>query len=129
MRSYMMLPIALPLTLAGCAAGSASTPSPVENGPVALGQTAYVDGPQVTPLEVLEDSRCPKEVRCVWAGQVKLRVRVTGGAWSREIELVSNKPVQVADGALRLVAVTPDRSQAAIRPQDYRFTFRFDGGY
>lgn len=130
MRLHSLLPIALPLMLAGCVAGSAAQPSQrIENGPVAIGQTAYVDGPSVTPLELLEDSRCPKDVRCVWAGQVRLRVRVTGGAWSREIELVSNKPVQVADGALRLVAATPERSQAAIRPQDYRFTFRFDGGY
>ena len=131
MRLQTLIPIALPLTLAGCVTGGSASqlPSRIENGPVAIGQTAYVDGPSVTPLAVLEDSRCPREVRCVWAGQVKLRVRVTGGAWSREIELVSNKPVQVADGALQLVAVTPERSQAAIRPQDYRFTFRFDGGY
>lgn len=134
MRAAKMLLIAAPFMLGGCvAAGASQSPTPTQpiaNGPVGLGQTAYVDGPSVTPLEVLEDSRCPKEVRCVWAGQVRLRVRVTGGAWSRELEVSTQKPVQVADGALQLVEVTPGRTQSnSGTPADYRFTFRFDGGY
>ncbi len=121
------------LLTAASAALAACTPlaapgTPVE-GPVALGQTAYAGGPSVTPLGLLEDSRCPKDVECVWAGQVRVRARVAGGGWSREVELISNKPVAIADGQLQLVAVTPERLQhRTIAPKDYRFTFRFDGG-
>ncbi|MFT4027804.1 MAG: hypothetical protein QM676_13525 [Novosphingobium sp.] len=92
----------------------------------ALGQTVAVDGPKVTPLEVLEDSRCPMNAR---AGQVRLKVRVRLGAGDRELELTSNKPVQVADGSLELVEVVPDRvAGQALDPKVYRFGFKFMGG-
>lgn len=118
-------------TLAGCAATAAnpSAGQPPE-GPAKLGQTVYVDGPRVTPLRVIEDSRCPMNARCVWAGRVVLRAKVQGGAWQREIDLTLGEPVQVADGALALVSVTPDRrTDLAIKPGDYRFAFTFQGGY
>ena len=36
----------------------------------ALNQTADLGGGlRVRPLEVLEDSRCPQNARCVWAGR------------------------------------------------------------
>lgn len=97
----------------------------------ALGETVRVDGPRITPLEVLEDSRCPMNARCVWAGQVRLKVRLQLGSGNRELELTSNKPVQVADGSLELVEVQPDRVAGegqALDPKDYRFGFKFMGG-
>lgn len=97
----------------------------------ALGETVRVDGPRVTPLEVLEDSRCPMNARCVWAGQVRLKVRVHLGSGDRELELTSDKPVQVADGSLELVEVQPDRVAGegqALDPKHYRFGFKFMGG-
>lgn len=131
----VMAPAMLALALSGCASLSASgvnsqadAGKPVE-GPVGFNQTAYVDGPTVTPLDLLEDSRCPKQVECVWAGQVRIKARVAGGSWSKEMELTSGKPVQVADGALTLVEVTPEKSQNIETAQSgYRFTFRFQGG-
>lgn len=98
----------------------------------ALGQTVGVDGPRVTPLEVLEDSRCPMNARCVWAGLVRLRVRIESGTGGM-VELTSGKPVSVADGTLELVEVRPDKvagsGNGAIKPADYRFGLRFMGGY
>lgn len=128
MNRLALLAIPLPLALlAGCA--SVTAPDKPIEGPVALGQTAYVGGPAVTPLAVLEDSRCPKGVQCVWAGQVRVKVRVTGGSWSKELELNNREGVPVADGELRLIAVTPERVKDRSFPaRDYRFTFRFDGG-
>lgn len=113
--------------LSGCAATAANPPT---EGPARLGQTVYVDGPHVTPIKVIEDSRCPINARCVWAGRVVLRVKVTGGAWQRTIDLTMGEPVQVADGGLTLVSVTPDkRTDLAIKPRDYRFAFTFQGGF
>lgn len=123
--------------LAGCttvsnniAAPQNTTPPKLIEGPVGFGQTAYVDGPAVTPLQLLEDSRCPAEVNCVWAGQVRIKVRVTGGSWSKEMELTNGKPVHVADGALTLINITPERRHAAATSkEDYRFIFSFQGGF
>ncbi|WP_343519816.1 hypothetical protein [Sphingomonas sp.] len=113
------------IALSGCAATAASP----REGPARLGQTVYVDGPRVTPLRVIEDSRCPANVVCVWAGRVVLRARVEGGAWSREIDLALGQPAQVADGKLTLTAVTPGRhTDRAIASRDYRFAFAFQGG-
>ncbi|MCJ2177397.1 hypothetical protein [Novosphingobium album (ex Hu et al. 2023)] len=109
---------------------------PAPNAPLiyaALGQTVSVDGPQVTPLKVLEDSRCPANARCVWAGQVRLRVRVKTGTRHRDLEVTSGKQVQVADGTLELVEVRPDKftneNSGAVEPAAYRFGFRFVGGF
>ena len=64
------------------------------NGPTAaLGELAVLDGIGVRPLEVLEDSRCPASVQCVWAGRVRIRAEVSG-AGSRELTL--GEPVAVA---------------------------------
>ena len=41
-----------------------------------LGETGTVGPYRVTPVSVLEDTRCPARVTCVWAGQVRLSVRV-----------------------------------------------------
>lgn len=113
--------------LAGCV-----TTRDNEDGSVTarLGQTVNVGGPRVTPLQVLEDSRCAMEARCVWAGRVRLSVRLTTGAGSSVREIASDKPLQVADGQLEIVSVMPPRSvRGPIKPGDYRFSFKFSGGF
>ena len=112
--------------LAGCAATAA--PHGVE-GPVTLGQIAYVGGPRVRPDRVIEDSRCPTDAQCVWAGRVVLRATVFGGSGSRRIDLTLGEPVAVADGRLTLVSVEPAPTLARpVRPDRLRFTFAFEGG-
>ena len=122
-----MLPLCLPLLLAACATTSA-TGTHVE-GPARIGQTVYVSGPTVRPLAVIEDSRCPEGVMCIWAGRVILRVEVETGCGRQEMELTLGEPKPVADGQLTLRDVTPARHQSrATAPGDYRFTFDFAGG-
>ncbi len=94
-----------------------------------IGQTVIVDGPSVTPIAVLEDSRCPANARCIWAGQVRIRVRIGGGKVRMIKELTLGMPVPVADGALTLNSVSPERfTQGQLRSKNYRFGFRFAGG-
>ncbi len=124
-RTLLVVPAAA-LLLAGCVTSRVNEDGSVD---ARLGQTVNLGGPHVTPLAVLEDSRCPMEARCVWAGRVRLSVRVTTGAGTRLAELASDKPLQVADGQLELLNVMPPRStQRAIGQSDYRFTLRFSGG-
>lgn len=120
------IPMACLAMLAGC-----STPKAVE-GPVRLGQVAYVGGPRVKPERVIEDSRCPAGTNCVWSGRVVLRATVYGGAWSKPVDLVLGVPVAIADGTLTLVAVTPPRiagRSARTDATQSRFAFAFQGGY
>lgn len=122
----LMIALLAPVALAGCVTYNVRHDGISR---AALGQTVGVDGPRVTPLEVLEDSRCPMNARCIQAGQVRLKVRVHLGSGDRELELTSNKPVQVADGSLELVEIQPDRvAGEPLDPKDYRFGFKFMGG-
>ena len=109
--------------LCSCAASG-----PVE-GPVRLGQVAYVNGPQVRVTQVIEDSRCPVDAQCVWAGRLIVRATVLGGALARQLDLTLGIPVTVADGSLTLVEAIPQRiSKVRSKPLPYRFTFTFHGG-
>jgi hypothetical protein len=125
-------PSALPIALAACLLGGCVTmPRANDDGSIdaRLGQRVNLGGPRVTPLKVLEDSRCPMEARCIWAGRVRLEVRIDLGSGSQIRELASDKPIQVADGMLELRGVMPPRStQHSIAPRDYRFTLKFSGG-
>jgi hypothetical protein len=117
-----------PLALFGLSA-CAIVP-PAEAGPTAaLGEMAYANGLHVRPIAVVEDSRCPANVVCVWAGRLVVRSEVRGGTWRKTLDLELGKPRQVADGALTLVAATPAKiAGTSTDPRAYRFTFDFRGG-
>lgn len=123
MTTRSRLAIVAIAVLAGCTA-----PKAVE-GPVGLGQLAYVGGPRVMPERVIEDSRCPVGKTCVWPGRVVLRAIVYGGAWSKPVDLALGVPTDIADGKLTLVAVTPARlAGRSARTRPSRFAFAFQGG-
>jgi hypothetical protein len=113
------------LTLASCA-----TVPPANAGPTAgLGETAYANGLRVRPIAVVEDSRCPINAICVWAGRVVVRTEVMGGSWRETRDLEMGKGQQIADGTLTLVSVQPSKqADVATDPSAYRFTFDFQGG-
>lgn len=110
-------------------AGCATAPEPATDGiaRAGLNQRVYVDGPYVTPLQIVEDSRCPAGVQCISAGRTRLAVRIDLGSRSEYRVLCSDTPLQVADGQLALVEVTP-AAGAGTRPGAYRFGMRFAGG-
>ena len=116
------------LLVAGCATAPLSPGDGVAR--TGLNERVYVDGLYVTPLEVIEDSRCPVGVQCVSAGRTRVTARIDLGARSEIAELRSDMPLQIADGTLSLVDVQP-----ALRPGEqpgrdnpYRFGLRFAGG-
>ncbi|HVF36529.1 MAG TPA: hypothetical protein VNA29_01130 [Sphingomicrobium sp.] len=118
------------LAFAALALGGCTSIQPVIPGPTAgFRQWASVDGLKVRPVKVLEDSRCPANVTCVWAGRLRLRTDVIGGNWRRTLDLELSKPAPVADGALTLTAAQPAKQAGvSIDPRAYRFNFRFEGG-
>lgn len=122
-----LVPIVLwAVSLAGCAATSATADAPIE-GPVRLGDIAAVDGPKVRPDRVIEDSRCPADVQCIHAGRLIVRATVMGGGWSKQLDLTLGIPVPVADGMLTLINATPVPIAGA-SARAARFSFRFQGG-
>jgi hypothetical protein len=92
---------------------------------VGIGATARVGGIAITPLAVLEDSRCPRDVTCIWAGRVLIRARIDAEGRSSISEMELGKPLATSpNAAIVLARVEPERtSSAAIEPDDYRFAF------
>lgn len=121
MRLMRTAALLAPLVLATSLASAA--PPASDRALARLGETVRVHGVRVTPLRVIEDSRCPQNARCVWAGRVRISARVAGTV--RELTL--GEPLAVRGGAIRLGAVAPERTtlQQAILPRSYRFGFEF----
>ena len=119
-----------PPVLAACAVVPPPAPAPHDGvARAGLRERVYVDGPFVTPLEVLEDSRCPMNARCVWAGRTRISIRIELSSRSETREIATDAPIQVADGQLSLVEVQPDRMAGEEADLGkYRFGFRFAGG-
>lgn len=44
---------------------------------IPLGESIHLENVSIKFVEVLEDSRCPKNVTCVWAGRARVLVEVT----------------------------------------------------
>lgn len=113
-------------------AGELPASHPYNGPPLAytrIGETVSVDGPRVTPLSLIEDSRCPQGVQCIQAGRLRLRVRIDLGSGSHKIDMTLGQPVQVADGSLTLLAASPTPvAGSKPAPLAYQFGFRFMGG-
>ena len=119
------------LSLSACVTTTGTeTPLPDGNN-VPLGHSAYVDGPIIRPVKVVEDSRCPMNARCIWAGTVKIEAIWVRPGDDRRIELELGKAMPLADGSIELMDVAPPRMAGEgmeLKPADYRFSFRFMGG-
>jgi hypothetical protein len=95
-----------------------------------IGEAVYVDGPVIRPIAVLEDSRCPATVQCVWAGRVRIKAIWLRGDKPKEIILSSDKPTPIADGMMGLTNIRPARPKnGKIGDGKYRFTLNFVGGF
>ena len=110
------------LALASCTSVVALPP-----GPAALGKFTAVEGLQVRPLAVLEDSRCPASVQCVWAGQVRIRAEIFSRSGREFREMTLGQPIAVSGGRLTLAAVEPPKAKpGATKAGEYSFSFHFE---
>ena len=83
---------------------------------LAQGQTATVRGTdtRITFKQVREDSRCPVDVTCVWAGDAKIEIVITpdGSAGTRILSLTSPNETRVGNLRIRFVGLSPVPRQA-----------------
>lgn len=92
-----------------------------------IGEAADLGGVTIRPLEVVEDSRCPNNVQCIWAGRLRLRAAVSGV--SGDSVLTLGEPLQTSNGAVVLAIASPgpwaEWPESEIGPKPaYRFGFR-----
>ncbi len=74
-------------------------------------------------VELVEDSRCPTDTNCIWAGNAKIKVRVSKNGRSHELTLDTNGPKSsaTAEGySIKLIGLTPEpRSNIRINRNGY----------
>ena len=91
-----------------------------------LAQPAYIQGHRLRVLEVLEDSRCPTDVRCVHAGFFRARVEIRSPTGEREAVMELGQGIALDDArSLAICRVAPDRLRSGALPprRGYRITF------
>jgi hypothetical protein len=82
------------------------------------GQTAAVKGTdaRITFKAVREDSRCPVDVTCVWAGDAKAEIVISRDGAAEETRILSitppNNEVQVGNLRIRFRSLAPVPRQA-----------------
>lgn len=121
--AFLLAPIVL------IAGASTAAPPPAANGLTwaRLGQTVTVGTVRVTPIRVLEDSRCPVDVACVWAGRLRISVRITGQGRPATRDLTLRQPLAVPGGTLNLLDARPERrTTSRFAPSAYSFGLRFE---
>lgn len=117
-RMKRLVPALLPVGfLAACAVIPAATRS---DGFAAIGQRTLVGGATVAPVSVIEDSRCPMNARCIWAGRVVVSATVSRGGMVERRQFTLGEPT---DGIV-LDSVEPGRmTDRQIKPAEYRLHF------
>ena len=126
LRACAVLLSSLWLTACGRSASDAP-PAPLEldvEGSLRAGTSASVQGEsiEVTFLEVREDSRCPRDATCVWAGEVavKLEARV-GSEPAVQREVLEGRSMLIEPYRITVTRVLPDPvSTKKTAPGDYR---------
>ncbi|MCC7436620.1 hypothetical protein IT402_01965 [Candidatus Nomurabacteria bacterium] len=79
---------------------------------------------KVTPLELVEDSRCPKGVQCIWAGTVKVKIEITNkNGQSSQGVLTLDEEREIAGIKVTLTEVLPEKTQEIIEFSKYKFKF------
>ena len=114
--------------LAGCVAPTVDGNQPAPEGTaVALGQPVRVGRLIATPQAVVEDSRCPQNVRCVWAGRLIVSTRIDGTGWHETVPLTLGETHAIHEIPITLISGAPERRTGNETPAGaYRFTF--EGG-
>jgi sulfate adenylyltransferase subunit 1 (EFTu-like GTPase family) len=121
----LFLSLILTLVFGGALTASAQTTQQVT---LRLNKQAKISRGKLTIKFVsVEDSRCPQDVKCVWAGNAKVTVKVTNSKGkSQTFDLNSNiQPQSVTfDGyEFKLGEVTPHpRSNVRLNPNGYTAT-------
>ena len=118
---------------AGCASAPAPTPAPSQAPAVSELVLAPGVAHQVGTLEltfegVADDSRCPRGVQCIWAGDSKVLLTVrSASAAAARLELHTSqryaREVIHAGSRLTLVRLTPEPGKGhSVAASDYRAT-------
>jgi hypothetical protein len=88
------------------------TPETVFNVP--LTKTSKHDGVSITLVAVIEDSRCPRDTTCIWAGKAVVKILVSGA--DQELQEIT---VVFQNESQSVIATTEDTVFTALKLLPY----------
>ncbi len=121
---------AFPLFAAFALGACATLPvaAPVRSDGLArMGEATRVGSLIVTPRAIIEDSRCPINARCVWAGRAVVRTDVAGAGWRETANLTLGQRWLTHGTTITLTSVEPGK-MAGEQAEPSAYTFGFAGG-
>lgn len=104
-----------------------TTPTQPQSGAITvrIGESGIVAGITISPIDLLEDSRCPTDVTCIQAGTVRMRAAVADAGGTATYEFRLGNTITTARETIQLVGVTPESISTVTKvPSNYRFTFQ-----
>ena len=119
------------LILAAALALSACATVPIADSPIrsdglaTYGQSTRVGALVVTPQALVEDSRCPINARCIWAGRLVLKTRIDGAGWRETVDLTLGQPYATHGMGIALVSAEPGK-MAGSEPSPPASLFGFE---
>ena len=69
----------------------------VQKNTLCMGDVAKLGKKEIKFLEVVSDSRCPKEVSCIWAGEVKILVGFYEGGDLKGEKVISGSNISIGE--------------------------------
>ena len=118
----------LALTLVACTQAPADPPLPTDIT-LKTGDQRAIRGVTVTFVGVKEDSRCPDNARCVWAGNAAVELRIEGGADSVAITLNSGiepKAIEVQGLRFTIASLLPTPVAGGPTPASHDLTLHVE---
>lgn len=107
------------------------TPEPVVrsegSATVKLLERAEFKEVSIMPRKVAEDSRCPSDVECIWAGQTKVEADITTLKGMTAHTFVNNETFLIEGYKVTLEKVDPyPKAPGKIADANYQFTFKVE---
>jgi hypothetical protein len=90
-----------------------------------IGQEASGLGVRITPLTILEDSRCPVDVQCIQAGTLRLKAQLVSGLGTATQEFKLGQAVTTESETITLIQVGP-APISTLKPTLADYVFQFE---
>lgn len=89
-----------------------------------VGQTISAVGISITPTAVVDDSRCPANVQCIWAGTVHVSAKLSSGMGDSNVTFELGQSITTETEFVTLTAVSPAKNSGTeISQSQYLLTF------
>lgn len=107
-----------------CPEGATTTQSINAGNSARLGETIVVNGVSITPLSIVEESRCPTDVQCIQAGTIRVDTKLQSQGGAQTITLKLGTPITFAGKKVTLFDASPvPNTKVARKNSDYKFTY------